>query len=71
MKSDRFSIKTKLLIYEYKERYPQLSPGEICMIFYLPYDDVDRLFDEEYIIVPSKMNINNRKKREAQKYDFS
>jgi hypothetical protein len=71
MKSDRLSIKTKLLIYEYKERFPQLSPHEICMIFYLPYDDVDRLFDEKYITVPSKINTNNRKKRENPKYNFS
>jgi hypothetical protein len=62
MISYRLSIKTKLLIYEYKERYPQLSPDEICMIFYLPYDDVDRLFDEEYIIVPSKMNTLKKRK---------
>ena len=69
MKSDRLSIKTKLLIYEYKERFPQLSVHEVCMAFYLPQDDVQKLFDEEYIIVASKMNIH-RKERKNPKYDF-
>ena len=52
----RLSIKTKLLIYEYKERFPQLSPHELSMIFYISYDSIEKLFNEEYIIVSSKIN---------------
>ena len=70
MATSKFSIKTKLLIYEYKERFPQLSPDEISIMFCLSQDDVHKLFEEEYIIIPSKMNINNRKKRENPKYKF-
>lgn len=56
MKRSKLSIKTKLLIYEYKERFPEMSAHELSMAFYLPYDSVQNLFDQEHIIVPSKMN---------------
>jgi hypothetical protein len=52
----KLSLKTKLLIYEYKERFPQLSPIEISMAFYIEYEPVEELFKKEYIIVPSKIN---------------
>ncbi len=52
----KLSLKTKLLIYEFKERYPALSPEELIDIFSLDPKRVYQLFDEEYIIVPSKMN---------------
>ena len=50
------SRKTKLLIYEYKEKFPQMSPEEVCMAFSIEYKSVKRLFDQEFLIVPSKMN---------------
>lgn len=56
MVSNKLSIKTKLLIYEYKERFPQMSAHEISMTFYLSYESVKNLFDDECLIVPSKIN---------------
>jgi hypothetical protein len=50
------SLKTKLLIYEYKERYPMLSHIEIAKLFQIDDVSVLNLFNEEEIIVPSKMN---------------
>lgn len=50
------SLKTKLLICEYKEKFPQLSPEEICMAFATEIKSVERLFKLEFIEVPSKMN---------------
>ena len=52
----KLSNKTKLLIYEYKERFSHLSAQEISMIFYIQYESIQKLFDEGYIIIPSKMN---------------
>ena len=49
-------LKTKLLIYEYKERYPMLSPNEIAKLFCIDEIDVVDLFIEGEIIVPSKCN---------------
>ena len=52
----KLALKTKLLIYEFKERFPALSAEDIMDIFNLDPKIVYQLFDEEYIIVPSKMN---------------
>ena len=52
----KLALKTKLLIYEFKERFPQLSAEELIDIFSLDAKRVHQLFDEEYIIVPSKIN---------------
>ena len=49
-------LKTKLLIYEYKERYPMLSPIEIANLFCISEIDVVSLFIEGEIIVPSRIN---------------
>ena len=49
-------LKTKLLIYEYKERYPMLSPENIASLFCIDIIQVLNLFIEEEIIVPSKFN---------------
>jgi hypothetical protein len=49
-------LKTKLLIYEYKERYPMLSPNEIAKLFCISEVDVVDLFVEGEIIVPSRLN---------------
>jgi hypothetical protein len=50
------SLKTKLLIYEYKEKFPQMSPEEVCMAFCIEDKAVERLFEQEFLIIPSKMN---------------
>ena len=50
------SLKTKLLIFEYKEKFPQLSPNEISTLFNLNHGIVKQLFDKGYIIVQSKIN---------------
>jgi hypothetical protein len=52
----KLTLKTKLLIYEFKEKYPTLSAEEIIDIFSLDAKRVYKLFDEEYITISSKMN---------------
>jgi hypothetical protein len=52
----KLSIKTKLLIYEYKERYPMLTASDISEIFNLQLEAVLRLFKQGEINVPSKLN---------------
>ena len=52
----KLSLKTKLLIYEYKERFPQLSADFISDIFSLNFESVQLLFNEGEIEIPSKMN---------------
>ena len=56
MRIGKLSMKTKLLIYEYKERFPEMSAHEISMAFYISHDEVQNLFDQEHLIVPSKIN---------------
>lgn len=52
----RLSIKTKLLIYECKERFPQLSPEFLSDSLSLDIRAVKKLFNEGEIEIPSKMN---------------
>ena len=52
----KLSLKTKLLIYEYKERYPMLTASDISEIFNLQLEAVLRLFKQGEINVPSKLN---------------
>jgi hypothetical protein len=53
---EELSLKTKLLIYEYKERYPMLSFNEVAKLFNIDEISVLNLFDEGEIIVPSRFN---------------
>ncbi len=55
-KPTRMTPKTKLIIYEYKERYPQLSPEFISDVFNIKVELVNKLFNKGEIIIPSKMN---------------
>jgi hypothetical protein len=55
-KRPRISLKTKLLIIEYKERYPSLSPNDVAELFSIEYSPVLNLFIDGEIIVPSKIN---------------
>ena len=57
--NQHLSNKTRLLIFEYKERYPTLTALEISQMFGLNILDVDRLFKKGEIIVPSSMNRKN------------
>ena len=50
------SVKTKLLIFEYKEKFPQMSPEELCMAFAIESKSIARLFKDEFLVIPSKMN---------------
>ena len=52
----RINQKTRLLICEYKEKFPQMSPEEICMAFATEIKSVERLFKDEFLVIPSKMN---------------
>lgn len=55
----KLSIKTKLLIYECKERFPQLSPEFISDSLSLDIRSVTKLFNDGEIEIPSKMNKEN------------
>ena len=52
-------IKTQLLIYEYKERFPTLTALEISQIFHLNITSVEYLFKKGEIVVDSSMNKKN------------
>ena len=55
-KKTRLTLKTKLLIFEYKERYPMLCPNNIAELFNISHSSVINLFNKGEIIVPSKIN---------------
>jgi hypothetical protein len=44
------------LIYEYKERYPELTAEFISELFYIELPSVINLFNDGEIIIPSKIN---------------
>jgi hypothetical protein len=52
----KLSLKTKLLIYECKEKFPQLSPEFLSDSLSLDVEAVKKLFNEGEIEIPSKMN---------------
>ena len=52
----KLSIKTKLLIYECKEKFPQLSPEFLSDSLSLDIRSIEKLFNEGEIDIPSKMN---------------
>lgn len=52
----RMSLKTKLLIYEYKERYPSITAEHVAQMFDIQLEAVERLFEQGEIIVPSSFN---------------
>jgi 3'-phosphoadenosine 5'-phosphosulfate sulfotransferase (PAPS reductase)/FAD synthetase len=47
------SLKTKLLIYEFKDRFPSLGAEEIAYLFCLNVNIVKKIFKDEYLIIPS------------------
>ena len=47
---------TKLLIFEYKERFPTLTALEISQMFHLNITSVENLFKRGEIVVDSSMN---------------
>jgi hypothetical protein len=50
------SLKTKLLICEYKERYPAITAEHVSEMFNIKPEAVLKLFQKGEIIVPSKCN---------------
>ena len=50
------TLKTKLLIFEYKERYPTLTAEQVSEMFGTQLEGVIKLFKEGEIIVPSRFN---------------
>lgn len=52
----RLSLRTKLLIYDCKERFPQLSAEFISDGLGLDIKSVEKLFNDGEIEIPSKMN---------------
>ena len=52
----RMSLKTKLLICEYKERYPAITAEHVSEMFDIKPEAVLKLFQKGEIIVPSKCN---------------
>ena len=59
----RLSLKTKLLIYEYKERFPQVSAEVVADTLALDIRAVELLFNEGEINIPSKMNKEHGQRR--------
>jgi hypothetical protein len=56
VRRNRLELRTKLLIYQYKEQYPCLTCEDISRIFCIPISYIKLLFKEEYLIISSKMN---------------
>ena len=56
---NKLSIKTKLLIYECKERFPELSPEFLSNSLNLDIRSLTKLFNDGEIEIPSKMNKEN------------
>ena len=52
----RIPLKTKILIYEFAERYPAITPHQVAEICNIQLEAVIKLFNDGEIIVPSKMN---------------
>ena len=59
----RLSLKTKLLIYECKERFPQLSADFLSDNLGLDIKSVEKLFNEGEIEIPSKINREHGRKK--------
>jgi hypothetical protein len=58
----KLPLNTKLIIYEYKERFPAVPAKYIAEFLGLQYEAVEKLFTEGEIEVPSKMNYDGRRK---------
>ena len=52
----RISLKTKPLIYEYKERYPAITSQQVSEMFNIQLEAVVKLFTDGEIIIPSTIN---------------
>ncbi len=50
------TIKEKLLMVDFKNRYPSLSDLEIAEIFCVKKSLVEELFSHRYLTIESKMN---------------
>jgi hypothetical protein len=59
----KLSLNTKLIIYEYKERFPAVPAKSIANFLGIQCEAVEKLFTEGEIEVPSKMNYDGRRKK--------
>jgi len=59
--SKRLTLQTKLLICEFKEKYPSVPDELISEILQLEIPSLKKFFNDEYIVVPSKMNNTKNK----------
>ncbi len=55
-KEFKISLETKILIFEYKERWPMSNAEDIAYSFCLDVEKVKKIFIDEYLIIPSKIN---------------
>ena len=55
------NLKTKLLVCEYLERYPAVTPEHLSDMFCISEWWAKKLFKEGEIIVPSKINKDERR----------
>jgi hypothetical protein len=55
-KTTRVTPKSKLIMFEYKQRFPQISVELISDIFNVHLTVVKKLFNEGEVIISSKMN---------------
>ena len=62
-KSTRLTLKSKLIIYEYKERFPQLSLFFISDFFNIDIEKIEKMFNKGYLIIPSKINNYGQRKK--------
>lgn len=57
----KLTLKTKLLICEFKEKYPAVPNELVSEILQIDIPSLNKFFNDEYIIAPSKMNKINKK----------
>lgn len=57
----RFTLKTKLLICEFKEKYPKVSDELTSEILQIDINYIKKFLSNEYLVVPSKMNNTKNK----------
>jgi hypothetical protein len=57
----RLTLKTKLLICDFKEKYPKVSDELASEILQVKLSSIKKFFNNEYLIVPSKMNNKKNK----------
>lgn len=57
----RLTLKTKLLICEFKETYPKASDEFISEILQIDINHIKKFLNSEHLTIPSKMNNKKNK----------